>query len=153
VRPLSGGVRCDYCADSPYYRWEPVVLEKSLITQRLRDRYAAFRKLGRIEYMEVVKATADGRPVRFSFSDAQGRRVELEAENFRLSVDPTGRIIRSTFFVPVVEEDTITLSGGRGFGHGIGLCQYGAAALAASGWQASQILSFYYLGSRIVRAY
>ena len=83
----------------------------------------------------------------------EGLIVELEAEIFRLSVDPTGRIVRSTFFVPVVEQDAVVLTGGRGFGHGMGLCQYGAAALADAGWQASRILRFYYPGSQLTRAY
>lgn len=56
--------------------------------------------------------------------DADGKQQPLEAENFRLSVDPTGRKVKSTFFVPVMEKDAIILTKGRGFGDGIGMCQY-----------------------------
>ncbi len=153
IPPLAGRIRCDYCRASPFARWEPVRLEKSVITQRLREKYPLFRTFGRIESMEVVDATPEGRPVRFSLTDGEGRGVELEAENFRLSVDPTGRVVRSTFFVPVMERNAIVLTQGRGFGHGMGLCQYGADALADTGWSAAQILRFYYPGSHLTRAY
>jgi stage II sporulation protein D len=40
---------------------------------------------------------------------------------------------------------------GRGLGHGIGLCQYGAAELADQGLSAAEILQFYYPGSQLAR--
>jgi SpoIID/LytB domain protein len=83
IPPLAGGIRCEHCRSSPFYQWEPVRLEKSIITQRLRDKYPAFRNLGRIETMEKIEATPEGRPVRFALGDADGRKIELEAENFR----------------------------------------------------------------------
>ena len=42
---------------------------------------------------------------------------------------------------------------GRGFGHGVGLCQWGAQGKAAAGWTAGQILQFYYPGARVKRLY
>jgi hypothetical protein len=38
---------------------------------------------------------------------------------------------------------------GGGFGHGVGLSQYGAHNLAKLGWSGEQILSFYYPGAQI----
>lgn len=38
---------------------------------------------------------------------------------------------------------------GRGWGHGVGLCQIGAAAMAAQGYDYKQILSHYYVGAEI----
>lgn len=37
----------------------------------------------------------------------------------------------------------------RGFGHGVGLCQYGADGLAKAGYTAQQILAYYYRGVEI----
>jgi hypothetical protein len=42
---------------------------------------------------------------------------------------------------------------GQGFGHGVGLCQWGAQGKARAGWKAEQILQFYYPGSREKRLY
>ena len=38
---------------------------------------------------------------------------------------------------------------GRGWGHGVGLCQIGAAAMAAQGYDYRQLLSHYYVGAEI----
>jgi stage II sporulation protein D len=42
---------------------------------------------------------------------------------------------------------------GRGYGHGVGMCQCGAQAMARQGKTARQILFYYYPGSNIVRVY
>mgnify|MGYP002624489141 CR=1 FL=1 len=40
---------------------------------------------------------------------------------------------------------------GRGWGHGVGMCQWGAMAMAEQGWTAEQILTHYYPGTVIKR--
>jgi len=42
---------------------------------------------------------------------------------------------------------------GRGFGHGVGMCQYGAEGQARRGRRAGGILNYYYPGSKLVRVY
>ena len=51
--------------------------------------------------------------------------------------------LKSAFFSVVREGDSIILKG-RGYGHGVGLCQEGAMVMAARGFKYSQIISFYY---------
>ena len=41
---------------------------------------------------------------------------------------------------------------GRGWGHGVGLCQIGACTLAREGASAETILGFYYPGTKVVKA-
>jgi len=53
--------------------------------------------------------------------------------------------LRSTFFSVVTEGDTIKLKG-RGYGHGVGLCQEGAMVMAVKGSDYKQIIDFYYVG-------
>ena len=53
--------------------------------------------------------------------------------------------LRSAFFSVVVEGENIVLKG-RGYGHGVGLCQEGAMAMAAKGFTFRQIIDFYYTG-------
>jgi stage II sporulation protein D len=153
IPPLAGGVPCDWCKDSPSYRWDPVRLEKRFITMRLREKYSLFRSLGLIDSISIAQSTPEGRPVRFLLKDEVGRTAELEAENFRLAVNPDGRTLKSTWFTPVVERQHIVFTEGRGFGHGMGLCQYGADGLARAGRNAVEILTYYYPGSRVTRAY
>ena len=42
---------------------------------------------------------------------------------------------------------------GKGFGHGVGMCQCGAEGMARKGKSAEDILGHYYVGSKIVRLY
>lgn len=54
-----------------------------------------------------------------------------------------------TYYVPVTKTWTIQ---GHGYGHGRGLSQYGAQGAALRGLPYSQILSFYYPGTRLAKA-
>jgi stage II sporulation protein D len=53
--------------------------------------------------------------------------------------------LRSTFFSVIPDGDSVLLKG-RGYGHGVGLCQEGAMSMAAGGKSYRQIIDFYYSG-------
>jgi stage II sporulation protein D len=53
--------------------------------------------------------------------------------------------LRSAFFSVLAEGDSIILKG-RGYGHGVGLCQEGAMVMALKGFNYEQIIDFYYFG-------
>jgi stage II sporulation protein D len=57
--------------------------------------------------------------------------------------------LKSTFF-SCYPEGTDVIVRGRGFGHGVGLCQEGAMKMAKSGFKYEQIASYYFPGIRIV---
>jgi stage II sporulation protein D len=73
----------------------------------------------------------------------------LRAEDMRLAIDPTGTKIQSTSCTILNTQNEIIFVSGKGFGHGVGLCQYGTRQMAREGKTAEQILNFYYPGSRI----
>ncbi len=56
--------------------------------------------------------------------------------------------LRSTVFTVQVTEDTVEIST-RGYGHRVGMSQYGADAMAASGSSFSEILAHYYRGTKL----
>lgn len=56
--------------------------------------------------------------------------------------------LRSSFFSVTVEGDSVYLKG-RGYGHGVGLCQEGAMVMALKSFDYKQIIEFYYSGVRI----
>ena len=56
--------------------------------------------------------------------------------------------LKSSCFDVITEGDTIILKG-RGWGHGVGLCQIGAAVMASKGIGFKQILQHYYEGAEI----
>ena len=58
--------------------------------------------------------------------------------------------LRSSLFTIEMRGDEFILEG-RGWGHGVGLCQIGAAVMAVRGYSYSQILSHYYRSAEITR--
>jgi stage II sporulation protein D len=56
-------------------------------------------------------------------------------------------ILWSTMFDVTLTSNYVVLSG-NGFGHGVGLCQYGAIALSRKGWDFEEILNHYYPGTK-----
>ncbi len=60
--------------------------------------------------------------------------------------------LKSTFFSSSLEGDYVILRG-KGFGHGVGLCQEGAMGMANSGYNYDQIARFYFNGVRVLDYY
>jgi stage II sporulation protein D len=60
------------------------------------------------------------------------------------------RSIRSTLFTVRREGDDLVFTG-RGFGHGVGLCQAGALARVRAGATPGAVLRYYYPGTALAR--
>ena len=58
--------------------------------------------------------------------------------------------LKSAWFNVAVDGGEVLLSG-RGYGHGIGMCQEGAIRMAEEGKTAAEIINFYFRGARIVK--
>ncbi|TNE98830.1 MAG: SpoIID/LytB domain-containing protein [Bacteroidetes bacterium] len=58
--------------------------------------------------------------------------------------------LKSTFFDVTLEGEEVVLRG-KGFGHGVGLCQEGAMQMAKNGYHYSQIALFYFTGVHLKR--
>ncbi|MCL2416590.1 MAG: SpoIID/LytB domain-containing protein [Bacteroidales bacterium] len=71
-------------------------------------------------------------------------------ENIRLRDIRRDFNLRSTFF-SVRQEGNRVILDGRGFGHGVGLSQEGAARKIREGFSVEEVLQFYYQGVRVVR--
>jgi stage II sporulation protein D len=57
--------------------------------------------------------------------------------------------LRSAYFSVAVKGDSVLLSG-KGYGHGVGLCQEGAMEMSKIGFTLNRIISFYYPGVQII---
>ncbi len=113
-----------------------------------------------IRSIQVSAQNAAGRPTRLTIVDARGQTLQMRAEDFRRAVNyaregektPAQRLNSSCLARVTVQGDRITFNG-SGFGHGVGMCQYGAESLARRGQGAEQILSIYYPQATVQRAY
>ncbi len=153
VPPLRGGVRCDYCKIAPgkSYRWGPVRMSADEVLDRLTARYSDCAELGGIASIEVIARTVGNRPVRVRIHGLSGKSKELGAERFRLALGAS--VIRSTDFDVRATTGEVVFENGRGFGHGLGLCQWGMQGQAAIGKRAGEILKYYFPGCRMTRVY
>ena len=153
VPPLQGGVTCDYCKIAPdeTYRWGCVRLSCDDVVSRLVSRYPKLVSLGGIRAIDAIERTPAGRPVRLRITGSNGTTHDILAERFRLAMG--SREVRSTDCDVRVAKDEVIFENGRGFGHGLGLCQWGAQGQALAGKQAGEILRYYYPGSRLTRVY
>ncbi len=75
--------------------------------------------------------------------------TQISAEDFELAIGQTlgWNKIPSTWF-EVSQQGDHFLFHGRGYGHGVGLCQKGSAAMAAAGRSTEQILAQYFPGAQ-----
>ncbi|MBI3291864.1 MAG: SpoIID/LytB domain-containing protein [Elusimicrobia bacterium] len=142
--PSLSGVRCRFCRDDEYYHWT-VRLSEKVIRTRLRS---AGYTVGAIRRLSLVGRTRGGRANQIEVV-AQGKAVLIPAHRFRMAVSPNQ--IRSTFITRLSRRGSDFEFEGRGWGHGVGLCQVGAKTMALKGYSYRKILAFYYPGSRVQR--
>ena len=153
IPPLQGGVACDYCRVAPAsaYRWGPVELSLAAIDARLRKASDMDDDVTRpVSHVEIDKRSPRGRVQRVRIMRG-GEAVTWTGERFRHAVGPSR--IRSTMFDLAQEGDTVVFRDGKGFGHGLGLCQWGMEGQAREGREAAEILRYYYPGSVLTRLY
>jgi stage II sporulation protein D len=152
-----------YCSWSKYYEWREeytdgqlkMMIEQYLSSERGRqinvgdvtDIYVRSRTAGgRVSELVVKTTNGDysfGRDrVRWVFRRSSNPELILQSARFEIEVkyDGQGRVSRAEFV-------------GSGYGHGVGMCQCGAIGMARAGKTFSDILTFYYKNTQLVRLY
>jgi stage II sporulation protein D len=155
IRPLAPlcGVTCAYCQFSKYYRWEAGVGTEDVANQVRQG--AAVANLGPLERVALSKEdlTPDGRVRAVSIWTAGQTQKHWTMPLGRFKeLFPAAQPLRSDRFTVALNGKTLTVSG-SGYGHGVGMCQYGSEGQARLGRTAAGILNFYYPGSKLVRVY
>jgi stage II sporulation protein D len=146
VKPAPNGAAADRF--SPFANWT-----KGLSPAQVQARLArAARGIGQVVDLRVVSRGASHRVTDLEVvgtngtAHVRGGRIRsalgLREQLFVIDreYDDAGRVSEFTFV-------------GRGWGHGVGMCQVGAYGLAKQGWSSEQILKAYYSGIEITRMY
>ena len=102
----------------------------------------------RLDDLEITEQDAAGRAVHVTLHGA--RTVAVRGERLRSMINASlgPRAIKSTRFT-VRRDGRKLLFEGRGFGHGVGLCQAGALARARAGHSPRDIIAHYYPGTAV----
>jgi stage II sporulation protein D len=162
LRPVSDrvpGTDRFYCDASPRFSWTQsydaaglrAVMEKYLASYT----NAPKSNLGRIVDISEQGRTPSGR-VRALTVQTESGTYTLKGNDIRFVLrDPKGAILNSTFFSSREAKANGEVSSfvveGRGYGHGIGMCQWGAIGRARAGQDFRTILETYYPGTTIGR--
>lgn len=137
-----------FCAASPHFKWSRVWKKDefyALVEKSLKSLLGVHNP-GKVRGVKTMKTRS-------------GRVKELLVVTNRKSYKVYGDQVRSFFgglpstkFDIVVRGNIIKLEGG-GFGHGVGMCQWGAMGMAREGHEFKRILRHYYPGTRLRKLY
>ena len=141
--PYLKGVDCPFDAKSPFYQWR-VELNVEQLEQTLRNQGVAVGTIATVTPFAYSKA---GRVTRLRILHSQGELI-LRGEELRRLIGY--RVVPSTQFDVEALGHELVLTG-RGHGHAVGLCQWGAKELADQGYAFDAILQYYFPGTELVR--
>jgi stage II sporulation protein D len=142
--PPLKGVKDPFCKNLPYSRWKKVIALSEIQT-KLSTSY----KIGRISNLITGKRDKSGRIQDIKIVSSKGK-ITILANEFRHLIGIN--LIKSTNFKVKITGKKAVFSG-LGWGHGVGLCQWGAYFMARKGYTYKDILEYYYPGAEIRNIY
>ncbi|MEO0226434.1 MAG: SpoIID/LytB domain-containing protein [candidate division WOR-3 bacterium] len=153
--PYLKSVVCEFCQISPHYYWEKRMHKDDF----LKNLKINLQKIGiKISEKEIIRG------FRFKRNPKSGRVIstivltdsgeyKVDLYNIRTLFgtpdDPNG-LLKSNYFSLEVQNDSIIIKG-RGYGHGVGMCQFGAIGMAKRGKNYKEILMHYYPNTKLER--
>lgn len=145
-----------YCRKSKYFRWK-VERTRAGMEKILQEKLPALTgnprlEVGRLKDIKIAARERSGRLKEILISTASGD-YRFRKDEIRWALGG----MRSTFFTMDSGRDkkgnVVYTFHGAGWGHGVGLCQIGAMELGRKGWKFDKILSHYYPGTKLRRAW
>lgn len=141
--PPLKGVACSFCKDSPHFNWKTVISKEKI--RGLWEKQG--QKIGAIKEVVIAGRDKSGRAINLDVVTDE-KDIEIAAKDFRNLIGPD--IIKSTNFKINANNGDLIFEG-LGWGHGAGLCQWGAYFMAKYGSDYLKILDFYYPGSNLTK--
>lgn len=129
--PLMGASECT-CQASKYYRWEKEGVDLS----QLRGIKVRFP----LQKLEIEHWPRGGYVKRVVLTGKEGQTQAIQGYRARSRFG-----LRAPCFEGALRPDGKTADfKGKGWGHGVGMCQFGAEGFAKQGWSAEEILRHFY---------
>jgi len=124
------------CARSPQFRWDA-----AFTSEELRRVFGAGAP---VDDVKIIERDPSGRTMRIAVRAGGATRVFSGIDTYRGAGRALGwGRLKSTHF-EVSKQGRVFVFRGRGLGHGVGLCQWGADGLARNGATFTQILNHYF---------
>jgi len=141
--PYLKNVSCPYCKDTPHYEWTkvmtPMELQNALIAKGKDIKVTGIRANQYNSSRRVALLTVKGK---------KGNSLSIKGSRFREILGY--RNLKSLRFTIETRNNQFYFHG-KGWGHGVGLCQWGAKGMSDKGINFKRILAFYYRGTSLAR--
>lgn len=143
-----------YCSITPRFAWEERYSEKEFINRLVNSRLIGDADFN-IQNIEIVSRFESGRvhELNITLNSGDGdKKISIFGNNIRSVIRTSDNkgILRSTMF-DISFNDGMIMIKGKGYGHGVGLCQWGSIELSREGWNYKNILNHYFPGTEIER--
>ncbi len=144
-----------YCNISPRFEWEEVYTEPQFIKQLYNDKLIINENYS-IDDIRIESRFESGRvnDLEITLNSRSGRKeIHLYGNEIRSTIRTPERNLSlwSTMFNVKVMGNGNIIFEGKGFGHGVGLCQWGAIGQSRLGIDYKNILEHYYPGTELGR--
>ncbi len=126
-----------------FFEWE-VRYSREELSELVRNKTG--KDYGTVTALVPLERGASGRIKYLRIEGTKGSTTVGKELDIRRVLSPTH--LKSSAFDILWEGDTLILKG-RGWGHGVGLCQIGAAVMAEEGYGFREILAHYYPGTDV----
>ena len=136
------GKKDNYCKNNPHSNWTTTISEKQIREKLISAGY----KIGKIKKISMSGKTKGKAVKDFIIVHSKGKTT-INSYTFRLTVNPN--TIKSTMITSIKYKNNNFIFKGNGWGHKVGLCQWGAKTMGDKNFSYKQILSFYYPGTKI----
>ena len=140
--PPLKGVTCTFCKDSPHYSWKKN-FRLSDIQNKLNSKGY---QLGLIKEISVAERNKSGRIRLLEIMTRDGQKATVSGKDFRNIIGPN--LLKSNNYEIIMKGYFMDLFG-QGWGHGVGMCQWGVNAMARLRYKHDEILKYYYPGAEI----
>lgn len=135
----------DYDMETRDFHDWTVRYDRAGISEMIRRKTGS--DIGTLKMLQPVKVGESGRIVSLMLVGSKGSITLGKELAIRKALSPN--CLKSSAFTFEWEGDTLILKG-VGWGHGVGLCQIGAAVMASEGYDYKQILAKYYTGAEVI---
>ncbi|GAB6138990.1 SpoIID/LytB domain-containing protein [Halanaerobaculum tunisiense] len=134
----------DESAPANIRNWEVTLQQEELLTALEKTG----EKANKIIDIKLLVKDKTGRVVRLKIIHDQGSK-KLHGAEFRMAIGPDK--LKSTLIESVKKQRADFIFSGRGYGHGVGMSQWGAFQLAKQGATPEEIINYYFEGIKIIK--
>jgi len=136
IPPLRG-VPCPFCQFSPHYHWKKNFQLKEI--QEALNLHGF--KVGEISDISIIDRDRSERIDHLKITQKDGQPLIIRGKDFRDLMGPN--VLMSNNYQVTMKGYYVDIVG-KGWGHGVGMCQWGAYGMAKQQFNYKQILAYYY---------